>query len=158
MHPYELLLALEGIKHRTTKVRSPRTNGFVGRMNSRLLEERFRVQGRTKWYTSPDEFQRDLDNLMASYNFPHTHQGYRVAGRTPARALYDLIAQHRKTRRQACTRDHPRTEENIQPARWFGTGRAIPTWLHLSDERTTIFQTREPNEATKARSETPPDT
>jgi hypothetical protein len=55
-HPYELLLAVEGIKHRTTKVRSPRTNGFVERMNRTLLDECFRVQGRTKWYTEPDEF------------------------------------------------------------------------------------------------------
>jgi transposase InsO family protein len=31
-HPFELLLAIEGIEHRTTKVRSPRTNGFVERM------------------------------------------------------------------------------------------------------------------------------
>lgn len=27
--PYELLLAMEDIEHRNTKVRSPRTNGFV---------------------------------------------------------------------------------------------------------------------------------
>jgi len=92
-HPYELLLAVEGIKHRTTKVRSPRTNGFVERMNRTLLDECFRVQGRTKWYTVPDEIQRDLDTFMAFYNFRRTHQGYRVAGRTPAKALYDLIAE-----------------------------------------------------------------
>jgi hypothetical protein len=92
-HPYELLLAVEGIKHRTTKVRSPRTNGFVERMNRTLLDECFRVQGRTKWYTEPDEIQRDLDTFMAFYNFRRTHQGYRVAGRTPAKALYDLLAE-----------------------------------------------------------------
>jgi len=28
-HPYELLLALENIKHRTTQVRSPRTKGYA---------------------------------------------------------------------------------------------------------------------------------
>ncbi len=28
-HPYELLLALHDIEHRRTKIRSPRTNGFV---------------------------------------------------------------------------------------------------------------------------------
>src|SRR5262249_2200913 len=41
-HPYELLLSMEGIEHRTTKVRSPRTNGFVERMNRTLLDECFR--------------------------------------------------------------------------------------------------------------------
>jgi transposase InsO family protein len=92
-HPYELLLAVEGIKHRTTKVRSPRTNGFVERMNRTLLDECFRVQGRTKWYEGPDQIQRDLDTFMAFYNFRRTHQGYRVQGRTPAKALYDLIAE-----------------------------------------------------------------
>ena len=30
---------IEGIKHHTTKVRSPRTNGFVERMNRTLLDE-----------------------------------------------------------------------------------------------------------------------
>jgi transposase InsO family protein len=41
-HPFELLLAMESIQHRTTKVRSPRTNGFVERMNRTLLDECFR--------------------------------------------------------------------------------------------------------------------
>jgi transposase InsO family protein len=45
-HPYELLLAIEDIEHRNTKVRSPRTNGFVERMNRPLLDECFRVKGR----------------------------------------------------------------------------------------------------------------
>ncbi|MFO6421784.1 helix-turn-helix domain-containing protein, partial [Hylemonella sp. W303a] len=54
-HPYELLLALEDIEHRNTKVRSPRTNGFVERMNRTLLDEHFRVKGREKWYTAIEE-------------------------------------------------------------------------------------------------------
>lgn len=76
-HPYELLLSVEGIEHRTTKVRSPRTNGSVERMNRTLLDECFRVQGRTQWYEGPDQIQRDLDVFMAFYNFTPTHQGYR---------------------------------------------------------------------------------
>src|SRR5262249_23005312 len=47
LHPYELLLSLEGIEHRTTRVHTPRTNGFVERMNRTLLDECFRVAGRT---------------------------------------------------------------------------------------------------------------
>jgi transposase InsO family protein len=54
-HPFELLLALEGIDHRTTKARSPQTNGFVERMNRTLLDECFRVEGRKTWYVTPDE-------------------------------------------------------------------------------------------------------
>ncbi len=37
-HPYDLLLAVEGIEHRTNKVLSPWTNGFVERMNRTLLD------------------------------------------------------------------------------------------------------------------------
>ena len=45
-HPYELLVAMEDFERRTTKMRSPRTNGFVERMNRTLLDECFRVAGR----------------------------------------------------------------------------------------------------------------
>lgn len=94
-HPYELLLAMEAIEHRTTKVRCPRTNGFVERMNRTLLDECFRIQGRTKWYTTPEEIQADLDTFLAFYNFERTHQGYRVAGRTPAQALIAALVPSR---------------------------------------------------------------
>lgn len=90
-HPYELLLALEDIEHRTTKVRSPRTNGFVERMNRTLLEECFRVAGRTTWYERIDEIQRDLDRFLAYYNLERSHQGYRLKGRTPAQALREAL-------------------------------------------------------------------
>jgi transposase InsO family protein len=90
-HPYELLLTMEDIEHRTTRVRSPRTNGFVERMNRTLLDECFRVKGRTEWYLAPAEIQRDLDVYLEEYNLRRTHQGYRVQGRTPAQALRDAL-------------------------------------------------------------------
>lgn len=90
-HPYELLLALEGIEHRTTKIRSPQTNGFVERMNRTLLDECFRVEGRQTWYLSPEEIQRDLDRFLAYYNLERSHQGYRLRGRTPAQALREAL-------------------------------------------------------------------
>jgi transposase InsO family protein len=90
-HPYELLLTMEDIEHRTTRVRSPRTNGFVERMNRTLLDECFRVKGRTEWYLTPVEIQRDLDAYLEEYNLRRTHQGYRVQGRTPAQALRDAL-------------------------------------------------------------------
>ena len=90
-HPYELLLTMEDIEHRTTRVRSPRTNGFVERMNRTLLDECFRVKGRTEWYLSPAEIQRDLDAYLEEYNLRRTHQGYRVQGRTPAQALREAL-------------------------------------------------------------------
>jgi transposase InsO family protein len=90
-HPYELLLGLEDIEHRNTKVRSPRTNGFVERMNRTLLDECFRVKGRETFYIAIDEIQHDLDEFMAHYNLERSHQGYRLGGRTPAQALADAL-------------------------------------------------------------------
>ncbi|HEV8239892.1 MAG TPA: IS481 family transposase [Thermoanaerobaculia bacterium] len=90
-HPYELLLAMEGIEHRTTKVRSPRTNGFVERMNRTLLDECFRIGGRSTWYESVDQLQADLDTNLERYNLRRSHQGYRLAGRTPAQAMADTL-------------------------------------------------------------------
>jgi transposase InsO family protein len=91
-HPYELLLAMEEIEHRTTKIRSPRTNGFVERMSRTLLDGCFRVQGRQTWYIGPDEIQRDLDRFLRYYNLERSHQGYRLKGRTPAQALMEALS------------------------------------------------------------------
>jgi transposase InsO family protein len=91
-HPYELLLGMEGIAHRTTRVATPRTNGFVERMNRTLLDECFRVAGRTTWYLEPAEIQRDLDAFLELYNHRRSHQGYRLGGRTPATALCEALA------------------------------------------------------------------
>ena len=90
-HPYELLLAMDGIEHRTTRVRTPRTNGFVERMNRTLLDECFRIAGRQTWYIEPDEIQRDLDRFLEYYNLRRSHQGYRLQGRTPAQALCEAL-------------------------------------------------------------------
>jgi len=73
--------------HRNTKVRTPRTNGLVERMNRTLLDECFRVKGRENWYLTIDEIRRDLDAFMTHYNLERSHEGYRLNGRTPAQAL-----------------------------------------------------------------------
>ncbi len=41
-HPFELFFQLEDIKHRITKVRRLRSNGFVERMHRTLLDEYLR--------------------------------------------------------------------------------------------------------------------
>lgn len=83
-HPYELFLQLEDIEHRTTKVRRPQSNGYVERLHRTLLDEHFRVMGRTKFYDSLDEMQKDLDAYLVSYNTKRPHQGRNMNGRTPA--------------------------------------------------------------------------
>ena len=82
-HPYELFLQLEGIEHRTTKVRRPQSNGFIERLHRTLLDEHFRIKGRTKWYESIEEMQRDLDEYLLQYNQKRPHQGRNMNGQTP---------------------------------------------------------------------------
>ena len=53
-------------------------------MHRTLLDEHFRVKGRTKWYESIDEMQADLDAFLAEYNTKRSHQGRNMDGRTPA--------------------------------------------------------------------------
>src|SRR3546814_1122503 len=60
-HPYELLLQLEEIEHRTTRVKRPQSNGFVERLHRTLLAEHFRVQGRKK---RSEEHTSELQSLM----------------------------------------------------------------------------------------------
>lgn len=52
-----------------------RYNGFVDRINWTLLDECFRVHGRTTWYESVDEIQADLDRLLLYYNLVRSHRG-----------------------------------------------------------------------------------
>ena len=88
-HPYELFLQLEGIEHRTTRVRRPQSNGFVERLHRTLLDEHFRIQGRRNWYESLDEMQTDLDAYLHHYNHERAHQGRNMNGRTPYQAFLD---------------------------------------------------------------------
>jgi transposase InsO family protein len=86
-HPYELFLQLEGIEHRTTRVRRPQSNGFVERLHRTLLDEHFRIMGRKKFYESVDEMQKDLDVYLKRYNTKRPHQGRGMQGSTPEKAF-----------------------------------------------------------------------
>jgi transposase InsO family protein len=100
-HPYELFLQLEGIEHRTTKVRRPQSNGFVERLHRTLLDEHFRIKGREKWYESVDEMQKDLDSYLHHYNHERAHQGRGMEGRTPYQAFLDGILKKEPGRKAA---------------------------------------------------------
>ncbi len=60
-------------------------------MNRTLLDECFRVAGRTTWYQTVEEIQRDLDRFLRYYNLERSHQGYRLKGRTPVQALREAL-------------------------------------------------------------------
>jgi transposase InsO family protein len=82
-HPYELILALNDIEHRFTRVGTPRTNGFVERFHRTVLDEFFREAFRKKFYATVDELQADLDAWLKHYNYERPHRGYRNLGRKP---------------------------------------------------------------------------
>ncbi len=96
-HPYELFLQLEGIEHRTTRVKRPQSNGFVERLHSTLLDEHFRVMGRTKFYQTVDEMQADLEAFLNVYNHDRPHQGRGTNGRTPIKAFRDGLPKKTKS-------------------------------------------------------------
>lgn len=96
-HPYELFLQLEGIKHRTTQVRRPQSNGFVERFHRTLLDEHFRIAGRKNWYESVEPMQKDLDAFLIHYNTKRPHQGRNMNGKTPENVFKEGLKKIKKT-------------------------------------------------------------
>jgi transposase InsO family protein len=90
-HPYELYLALNDIEHRKTKVRRPRTNGFVERFNRTVLDEFFRGTFRTRYYKSVEALQKDLGNWLEHHNHERPHQGYRNTGKRPIDTITQFL-------------------------------------------------------------------
>jgi transposase InsO family protein len=92
-HPYELYLDLNGIDHRRTKVRTPKTNGFVERFNGTVLDEFFRIKLRETFYDSVEALQADLDAWLVHYNTERPHLGYRNMGRRPIETVMSFVSQ-----------------------------------------------------------------
>lgn len=55
------------------------------------MDEHFRIKGRTKWYESMDEMQKDLNAYLKLNNNERAHQGRNMKGRTPYKAFVDGI-------------------------------------------------------------------
>lgn len=77
-HKFEKTCKKLGIKHTTTKVRHPWTNGYVERLNKTILDEFYSLVFRKKRYESIEKLQVDLDRFMDYYNYRRTHQGYKL--------------------------------------------------------------------------------
>lgn len=92
-HPYELYLDLNGIEHRRTKVRTPKTNGFVERFNGTVLDEFFRATMRETFYETVEALQTDLDAWLVHYNTERPHLGYRNMGRRPIETVMSFVSQ-----------------------------------------------------------------
>jgi len=82
-HEYELYLAIEGIEHSKTQVRSPQSNGICERFHRTIQEEFYAVAFRRKIYTSIEELQKDLDDWLNYYNRDRPHSGKYCFGKTP---------------------------------------------------------------------------
>jgi transposase InsO family protein len=91
IHPYQIFLELYDIKHRRTKVATPRTNGFVERFNRTVLDEFFRETFRKKLYASAEELQTDLDKWLDYYNNQRPHRGYRNMGKRPIETIKEGV-------------------------------------------------------------------
>lgn len=74
------------IEHRTTRVGRPQSR-FIERFHRTLLEEHLRIKGRTTWYETVEEMQKDLDVYLETYNQRRPHRGRGMEGRTP----YDVF-------------------------------------------------------------------
>lgn len=92
-HPYEIYLDLNGIEHRRTKARTPKTSGFVERFNGTVLAEFFRVKMRDNFYDSVEALQADLDAWLIHYNTERPHLGYRNMGRRPVETVMSFLSQ-----------------------------------------------------------------
>jgi transposase InsO family protein len=91
LHPFELYLALNGVEHRTTRVRRPQTNGFVERFHQTIQNEFFALKFRETFYTSLEELQADLDAWLQHYNTERPHLGYRNQGLRPSDRLQQYL-------------------------------------------------------------------
>jgi transposase InsO family protein len=95
-HAYELYLALNDIEHRTTRVRSPKTNGFVERFNRTVLDAFFRPAFRQTFYEGLEHLQKDLDAWLIHYNTERPHRGYRNRGKRPIDTVREYLKNVRK--------------------------------------------------------------
>ncbi len=86
-HEYQLYLAIEGIEHTKTRVRSPQTNGICERFHRTIQDEFYQMAFRKKIYSSVEELQEDVDEWIEWYNRERTHTGRHCDGRTPLQTL-----------------------------------------------------------------------
>ena len=81
-HMYQLFLQLQDIDHSRTKARHPQTNGACEKLNQTIDREFYAIAFRKKLYSSLEELQKDLDDVMRNYNQERTNQGKRCRGKT----------------------------------------------------------------------------
>ncbi len=71
------------------------------RFHRTLLDEHPRVKGRTTWYESVSEMQKDLDAFIETYNRNRPHRGRGMEGRTPYQVFKKGIRKPRSRKKSA---------------------------------------------------------
>lgn len=90
-HPYEPYLELNGIEHRRTRVRIPKTNGLVERFNGTVPDELFRLKMRENFYETIEALLADLDAWLVHHNTERPRLGCRNQGRRPIETVNQLV-------------------------------------------------------------------
>lgn len=52
-----------------------KNNGFIERLHRTRLNEHFRIKGRTTWYETVEQMQRDPESYFGHYNTQRPHDG-----------------------------------------------------------------------------------
>jgi len=89
-----------GIEHSTTQVGRFQSNGFIERFHRTLLEKHLRIEGRTTWYETVAEMQKDLDGYLETYNPRRPHRDRGMKGRTPYEVFKTGIPKKSPTRKK----------------------------------------------------------
>jgi len=77
-------------------VARPRTNGFVEPFNRIALDKFLGETFRSKFYSSVEELQEDLDNWLHHYNCERPHRSYRNMGKR----LIETIEERKRVKEQ----------------------------------------------------------
>lgn len=88
-HRFTDTLNDEGIRHTTTKVKHPWTNGHVERFQQTVLREFYQRVLQERRYKTIEALHADLDEYLRHYNFERPHQGRRTQGRSPSELFFE---------------------------------------------------------------------
>ena len=81
-----LFLKLEGIEHRTTKVRRPQSMALSSDCTAPCWMNTSVSRG-TTWHESVEQMQTNLESYLEHYNIKRPHQGQMMEGQTPYNML-----------------------------------------------------------------------
>jgi hypothetical protein len=89
-HIFERTLRRHGVRHSSTKIEHPWTNGYAESFHETPLNDFYHLAFRGKIYASLEELQKDLDEFLYSYNFERTHRGWKLNPVENLRFLYGV--------------------------------------------------------------------